>query len=114
MASKLFTRGFYMEYRTSVVYARENPDDELPVFKSLDEWLQVKSTKVDTAARLCRYLLTRDDLPPPEFKDGTIHIPKIPAVRANQPVTQDCKIVVFAEFPSMVSLFQNVSLPAVR
>lgn len=110
MSSKLFTKGFYMEYRTSVVYARDHHDDELPVFKSLEEWYKVKSTKVDTAARLSRYLLTRDDLPIPTFENGTVSFPNIPPVRKGETVTQDTKIVVFSEFPSMVSLFQNVSL----
>lgn len=107
---KLFTRGFYMEYRTSVVYARENPQDEIPVFKSLDEWERLKSTKLDTAARLCRYLLTRDDLPTPKFKDGTVAFPEIPPVREGETISQNCKIVVFSEFPSMISLFKNVSI----
>ncbi|KAF8153559.1 hypothetical protein BJ912DRAFT_868663 [Pholiota molesta] len=93
MATKLFTKGFYMEYRTSVVYARERPNADLPVFKSLDEWLKVKSTKVDTAARLCNYLLTRDGLPPPTFKDGTVEFPAIPPLRKGETATQECKIV---------------------
>lgn len=98
-----------MEYRTSVIYARARPNDPLPVFESLDEWLKVKSTKVDTAARLCSYLLRRDDLPVPTFEDGIISFPNIPLVQKGKTVTQDTKIVIFAEFSSMVSLIQNVS-----
>lgn len=105
---KLFTRGFYMEYRTSVVYARDHPNDAIPVFKSLQEWEKLKSTKLDTAARLCRYLLTRDDLPVPTFENGTVNL-DIPPTREGETITQNCKIVVFAEFSSMISLFKNVS-----
>ncbi|KAF8951749.1 P-loop containing nucleoside triphosphate hydrolase protein, partial [Flammula alnicola] len=105
---KLFTRGFYMEYRISVIYAREHPDDDIPVFKSLDQWELVKSTKLDTAARLCSYFLKRDNLALPTFADGTVHYPPIPQLLEGETVTQDCKIVVFTEFPSMSSLLLNI------
>jgi hypothetical protein len=109
LSSKLFTRGFYIEYRTSVIYARAAPNEELPVFTSLDEWREVKSTKVDTAARLCYYLLKRDGLPVPTFEDGAICFPAIPHIPKGKKITQDTKIVIFAEFSSMFSLIQNVS-----
>lgn len=109
MSMKLFTRGFYIEYRTSVIYARERPKDEIPVFKTLDEWNKLKSTKLDMAARLCQYLLVRDNLPPPTFADGTVVTLTIPPLRKGEAVSQKCKIVVFSEFPSMLSLLINVS-----
>ncbi|KAF9470636.1 hypothetical protein BDN70DRAFT_901952, partial [Pholiota conissans] len=108
LAMKLITRGFYIEYRLSVIFAREHPDEPLPVFKSLDEWAKMKSTKLDTAARLCQYFLTRDDLPLPQFKDGTVQFPKIHRLREGEATSQDTKIVVFSEFPSMLSVLLNV------
>lgn len=114
MSRKLFTRGFYMEYRTSVIYAREDPKAKIPIFKTLDKWAKFKSTKLDMAARLCRYLLERDGLPPPTFTNGTVHSLSVPPLHEGQTGTQNCKIVVFTEFPSMISLFLNVSLNCPR
>ncbi|KAF9470036.1 hypothetical protein BDN70DRAFT_902436, partial [Pholiota conissans] len=88
MSMKLFTRGFYIEYRLSVIYARTNPNEPLPYFSSLQDWEKVKSTKLDTAARLCRYLLIRDDLPLPTFSDGTANFPEIPPLREGENPTQ--------------------------
>lgn len=107
--SKLTTRGFYIEYRTSVMFAREDPEDAIPHFHSLEEWEPVKSTKLDTAARLCQYFLQRDGLLVPTFTDGRVHFPPLPPIN-EETATNDGKIVVFTEFPSMISLFINVSL----
>lgn len=109
MSSKLMTRGFYIEYRTSVMFARENPEDAIPHFKSLEQWEPVKSTKLDTAARLCQYFLQRDGLPMPTFTAGQVQFPPLPLVDEENAMN-DGKIVVFTEFPSMISLFINVSL----
>lgn len=98
-----------MEYRTSVMYARDHPNDEIPVFKTLEEWAKLKSTKLDMAARLCQYLLVRDNLPTPTFEDGAVNSLSIPPVRKGEVVSKDCKIVVFSEFSSMSSLVLNVS-----
>ncbi|KJA15384.1 hypothetical protein HYPSUDRAFT_207935 [Hypholoma sublateritium FD-334 SS-4] len=107
MSSKLTTRGFYIEYRTSVMFAREDPEDAIPYFDSLEEWEPVKSTKLDTAARLCQYFLQRDGLAIPTFGDGRVHFPPLPSAN-EEAVTHDDKIVVFTEFPSMIGLFINI------
>ena len=109
MSPKLATRGFYIEYRTSVMFARENPEDTIPYFNSLEEWEPVKSTKLDTAARLCQYFLQQDGLPIPTFADGGVHFPSVSLVDEVK-ATKDLKIVVFTEFSSMIGLFINVSL----
>lgn len=91
------------------MFAREDPEEAIPHFNSLEEWEPVKSTKLDTAARLCQYFLQRDGLPIPAFADGRVQFPPLPLVNAGT-ATNDGKIVVFTEFPSMISLFTNVRL----
>ncbi|KJA20680.1 hypothetical protein HYPSUDRAFT_203649 [Hypholoma sublateritium FD-334 SS-4] len=107
MSSKLTTRGFYIEYRTSVMFAREDPEEAIPYFDSLEEWEPVKSTKLDTAARLCQYFLQRDGLAVPTFGDGRVDFPALPSVD-EEAATNDDKVVVFTEFPSMIGLFINI------
>ena len=105
---KLTTRGFYIEYRLSVIFAREHPNARIPHFKTLAQWEKMKSTKLDTAARLCQYFLQRDNLPLPEFTDGDVRLPPLPVPLESETATQNTKIVVFSEFPSMCSVLQNV------
>lgn len=107
---KLTTRGFYIEYRLSVIFAREHPNARIPHFKTLADWAKMKSTKLDTAARMCQYLLQRDNLPLPEFTGGDVRFPPSPELLEGETATQNTKIVVFSEFPSMCSVLQNVSL----
>ena len=108
ISPKLTTRGFYIEYRTSVMYARADPEEAIPYFTSLEDWEPVKSTKLDTAARLCKYFLQRDGLPVPTFADGRVYYPPLPPID-EETVTNEGKIVVYTEFPSMIGLFINVS-----
>ena len=90
------------------MFARENAEETIPHFTSLEEWEPVKSTKLDTAARLCQYFLQRDGLPVPTFANGQVIYPPLPPVD-EEIVTNEGKIVVFTEFPSMIGLFVNVS-----
>lgn len=90
------------------MFAREDAEDDIPHFNSLEEWEAVKSTKLDTAAQLCQYLLQQDDLPNPTFSNGRVHFPPVSLLNEDA-AKHDLKIVVFTEFPSMISLFQNVS-----
>ena len=69
----------------------------------------MKSTKLDTAAQLCRYLLQRDNPPLPEFTGGSVRFPSLPQLLEVEIATQNTKIVIFSEFPSMCSVLQNVS-----
>lgn len=109
MCMKVVTRGFYYEYRLSVNYARSNPNEGIPVFGTLEEWQPLKSTKLDTAARLCQYFMVGDDLPFPAFSDGSVIFPAIPPIVQGETRKQETKIVIFMEFPSMLPLFVNVS-----
>ena len=67
----------------------------------------MKSTKLDTAARLCQYFLSQDDLPIPTFEGGSLKLPPIPPPNGTKATA---KMVLFSEFPSMISLIENVSL----
>ena len=109
LSNKIITRGFYIEYRLSLVFARSDPTEALPHITSLKQWAKIKSTKLDMAARLCHYFLVRDDLPLPTFADGDIIFPDIPPAPTAKATSADCKIVVFTEFPSMLTLFTEVS-----
>ncbi|KAF8956904.1 hypothetical protein BDZ97DRAFT_1763385 [Flammula alnicola] len=53
--------------------------------------------------------LTHDDLPLPTFADVTVHYPPNPQLREGETATQDRKIIVFPEFPSMSSLIKTFS-----
>jgi SNF2 family DNA or RNA helicase len=109
LTNKIITRGFYIEYRLSLIFARSDSKAPLPRITSLEQWAEIKSTKLDMAARLCQYFLTRDDLPLPTFANGSIDFPAIPPAKNGFKTTKDSKIVVFTEFPSMLSLFIDVS-----
>ena len=106
---KLTTRGFYIEHRLSVLFAREHPNARIPHFKTLEGRAKMKSTILDTAAQLCQYLLQRDNLPLPAFTGGGVRFPSLPQLLEGEVATQHTKIVIFSEFPSMCSVLQNVS-----
>ena len=92
-----------------VGFARYNLEDPIPVFKALDDWEKQKSTKIDTCARMCRHLLARDDCPEMLFENGAVTFPPIPAPNPGEQVSQDVKILIYQEFPSLGPLLRNVS-----
>lgn len=103
---------FYHEYRSAVSYAKHNPEDPDPVFKSLDQWEDAKSTKMDVCARICRHYLSRDDIEDIDFKDGQLVFPA--SNSSNQPFTQNRRILIYSEFPSVAPILRNVSNPRRR
>ncbi|KAF9447919.1 hypothetical protein P691DRAFT_670489 [Macrolepiota fuliginosa MF-IS2] len=103
--SRIQTKKFYLEYRTAVGYAKEDPSDPWPSFESLKEWELVKSTKMDSCARVCLHYLSRDDVEDVAFEDGKPIFPEAPTVPGEQRMR---RIIIFAEFPSMTPLLQNV------
>lgn len=114
-SSKFTTRSFYIEYRMAVGYATDesNATDEskprIPVFTTLEQWEPVKSTKMDACAKICQYMLTRDNIPEPIFKDGQVIFPSI-----TQPLQtgekKETKILIYQEFTSLRPLLRNVNL----
>lgn len=81
---------------------------EFPEFKSLQEWEPLKSTKMDTCARICEHMLTRDDVPPIIFKEGQAIFPLIPD--SPHPPKMESKILIYQEFTSLRPLLLKVIL----
>jgi hypothetical protein len=103
----------------SVGYARDETEDEskededknkpcIPVFKTLQQWEPVKSTKMDTCAKICRHMLTRDDVPAVIFKEGQAIFPQIPTPIPGR-VKKETKILIYQEFTSLGPLLRNVT-----
>lgn len=108
----IVSRSFYIEHRMCVGFARLNLEDPIPTFESLEQWEQQKSTKLDTCARMCRHLLARDDAPEMLFENGTVVFPPIPTPSPGEKVSQEDKILIYQEFPSLGPLLRNVSPPS--
>jgi TATA-binding protein-associated factor len=92
-----------------VCYAKVNPEDPDPVFTSLYEWEEAKSTKMDACAKICRHYLSRDDVADVDFKDGQLVLPAHNP--SGQPFTQRRRVLIYSEFPSMAPILRNVSAP---
>lgn len=107
----IVSRTFYLEHRMAIGYARYNLDDNIPKFKSLEEWEPMKSTKMDTCARMCQHLLSRDDAPEITVEDGQVIIPPLPPLQPGEPCLQTTKILISQQFPSLAGLLRNVCTP---
>ena len=92
----------------ATIYPRPSLKDKIPSFKSLQEWEQKKSTKVDMCALICLHLLSRDDAPPLIFKDGNVFFPEMPQSRPGEVILQSNKILIYQEFPSFGPLVRSV------
>ncbi|KAG5719786.1 DNA repair protein rhp26 [Termitomyces sp. T112] len=104
--SEIKTTNFYNDYRVTIVWAKENPGDPYPTFKTLQDWQAVRTTKLDVAARICAHYTSRDDVHHVSFSDGLPVFPPPPPITAG--ITKTRRILMFAYFSSMVPLFQNV------
>lgn len=119
--SKFATRSFYIEYRLSVGYAREREPEEsrehedlkpassIPTFTTLEQWGPVKSTKMDTCAKICQYMLIRDDVPPVTFENGQAIFPEINPIPPPGGGKKETKILIYQEFTSLIPLLRNVT-----
>ena len=107
--SRFLTKKFYLEYRMAVGYAKDSQDEEIPVFRTLEEWEKKKSTKMDTCAQMCQYLLQRDDAAEIAFKNGKpIFSPLPPLPNQEHLPSQGTRILIYQEFPSLGRLLRNV------
>jgi hypothetical protein len=97
---------FYLEHRKAVAFARDDPSEAIPVFKNLEEWEPIKSTKLDLCARICQYILSSDSAPQIHFEDG---VPIFPPIVPSRAETQETKVLIYQEFPSFTGLLRNVS-----
>ncbi|KXN84276.1 SWI/SNF-like matrix-associated actin-dependent regulator [Leucoagaricus sp. SymC.cos] len=104
--ARIVTKQFYMEYRLAVSYAKEDPASLLPTFETLDEWLPKKSTKMDVCARICAHYLEHDDIDDVSFEGGVAIFPLTTPPKGK--ITRERRIIIYAEFPSMAPLLQNV------
>ncbi|RXW12331.1 hypothetical protein EST38_g13525, partial [Candolleomyces aberdarensis] len=96
---------FYLEHRMGVTFARADPDDPIPVFKTIKEWEQQMSTKINVLVIVSRYILTRDDMPPVRFENGA---PVLSPAPTTLRFTRDIKIVIYQEFPLYTLLAINI------
>ncbi|KAF5347354.1 hypothetical protein D9756_010005 [Leucocoprinus leucothites] len=92
---------------TAVGYAKEDPSDTFPTFKSLDEWEQSKSTKMDICARVCAHYLTHDDVEDVKFENGQAVFPTV-TMEQGRDYPRQRRIIIYAEFTSMAPLLRNV------
>lgn len=67
----------------------------------------MKSTKMDVCAKICAHYLERDDAHDVAFVDGEPVLPQPPCV-PEEGIKRTRRIIIFAEFPSMAPLLQNV------
>ena len=108
--SRFLTKKFYLEYRMAVGYAKDSADEEIPIFRTLEEWGKKKSTKMDICAQMCQYLLQQDDLPEIRFEGGNpIFDPPPPLPNLEHLPSQETRILIYQQFPSLCRLLRNVS-----
>ncbi|KAF5359465.1 hypothetical protein D9756_003663 [Leucocoprinus leucothites] len=105
--ARMHTKQFYLEYRLAVGYAKDDSSSLLPTFRSLKEWQPRKSTKMDVCANICAHYLTDDRVGDVTFDGGDVSFPDIPGEFLTDP-QQSRRIIIYAEFPSMTPLLQNV------
>jgi len=90
------------------VYPRLDLNDKIPRFSTLEDWQQKMSTKVDTCAKMCLHILSRDKAPMMEFKDGQVFFPEIPPPAPGEIVSRNEKILISLEFASFGPLICDV------
>lgn len=98
------TKKFYLEYQMATGYAKDDPDEEILNFTTLQEWQSKKSTKMDVCARICQHLLSGDGAPNVEFKGG---IPMFPLVKQVSGDLTD-QILIYQEFLCLCDLLKQV------
>lgn len=106
---RLMTKKFYLEYRMATGYAKDDPDDAIPIIKNIEEWEKCKSTKMDVCAKICQHLLTRDDAPDVEFEEGLPIFPPFPNPLEGIEAPKTNRILIYQEFPSLGGLLRQVS-----
>ncbi len=104
----IFSSTFYVPSRMGAIYPSRSLTENIPHFKSLEEWQSRKSTKIDTWARMCRHLLSRNDAPEMIFKDGEVIFADVPQPTFGENLSQDRKILIYQEFPSLGSPLRDV------
>ncbi|KAJ2914050.1 hypothetical protein MD484_g6375, partial [Candolleomyces efflorescens] len=96
---------FYIEHRMGVTFARADPSEPIPVFKSIEEWETQLSTKIDNLVTISIHFLTRDDMPMVSSENGLVIYPRAPTTVG---FTRNTKILIYQEFPSNTALVRNI------
>ncbi|TFK17447.1 hypothetical protein FA15DRAFT_605046 [Coprinopsis marcescibilis] len=99
------SNNFYLEHRMGVSFARETANASIPLFTSIADWEEKKSTKIDCLVRMVQHILLRDDMPPIEFVDGA---PVFGPAPSSPTFTRDIKVLVYQEFPAFMGLVRSV------
>ncbi|THU81192.1 hypothetical protein K435DRAFT_809279 [Dendrothele bispora CBS 962.96] len=102
------TKKFYLEYRMAVAYAKLDPSAPYPIFKTIAEWEPIQSTKMTVTVKICAHYLSADHVDDVQFVDGELLITQPAPFQPGQVVEQECKIIIYAEFPSITPLLKNV------
>lgn len=98
-----------MEYRGAFIFARTDPDASLPKLKNMEDWLSVKSTKLDSFARICVHYLRSDDVEPITFENGELIFPPV-VQKSAKAVSRTRRICAYIEFVSFKPIVEQVSL----
>lgn len=91
------------------MYATEDPDASLPRLNSMEDWVAIKSTKLDAFAQICSHYLARDDVDQVSFVDGELVVPPIPADSAKV-YTRTRRVCAYIEFVRYKPLIEQVSM----
>ncbi|KAF9523073.1 P-loop containing nucleoside triphosphate hydrolase protein, partial [Crepidotus variabilis] len=106
--ARIVSTRFYIEYRMGVGYARKDLKDPIPSFKTLKGWRKRKSTKIDSCARICKYLTSSDRAGTPRVEEGAIVFPPVPPLAPGLAEKKTNKILIYQEFPSLGPLLRNI------
>ncbi|KAF5339073.1 hypothetical protein D9758_016463 [Tetrapyrgos nigripes] len=90
--------------------AKAKPRRSLPVFTSIEEWEKVQSTKMTVTAQVAAYYLQRDDVLDVTFEGKKPNFPDLPPLLPGVQPTRTRRILIYAEFPSVAPLLQNILL----
>lgn len=85
----------YVLSRMGATYSRLSLSDDIPLFDTLDDWQRHGSTKLDTCAKMCQHILSRDDAPDMIFEDGQVTFPDLPMPKAGEKLSQERKILIY-------------------
>ncbi|KAJ3764543.1 P-loop containing nucleoside triphosphate hydrolase protein, partial [Lentinula raphanica] len=106
---KFLTQKFYMEYRLNVAFAKTDPAAPNPKFETIEQWEKVKSTKMDTCAKICAHYLYRDDVEDVDFREGKLlTFPPNGGYHPSQGHSRKRKILIYSEFPSVTPILRNL------
>lgn len=104
----IVSRSFYIDHKLATGFARIDLSENIPTFETLEQWRELKSTKVDTVALACVHLLSSDSAPRIYVENDVAIFPPIPPRLDGKEHTKTNKILIYQEFPSMTPLLRNV------